>query len=447
MAAKRVRLAQCRRAAGYSQEKLSERLGVERSTVVRWESGGTEPQPWARPELARALQISVERLDELLMDAWDTEVTPRAATLIPPRPTYLFASGMSTCAARQELPETDDMNRRELLRLMSMAGALIAVSGVEDEVDWERLEYFADGTHRLDSAAVDEYATLNSHLWHVFALSRTKSHTYPLVHEQLGVLIDALQQAHGQDTHHNLCALTADLFQLAGEILFDGSHYTGAAHCYTLAATASKEADAFDLWACALTRHAFIGVYERKFAKAGPMLELAAGLARRGNLDLSTRHWVSAVQAQAFAGLGDLTACQRALDEAAQVHQLNGQIHNGGWLRFDGSRLPEERGTCYVALQRPDLAEEALSAASSLDLSERRRGSVLTDLAMLSLQRRDVNHLVTYAQAALNSARQTSSGVIGRKLQDLQLRLTPFLADRRVRQLDREITTIARVPT
>jgi len=35
MAAKRVRLAQRRKAAGYSQEKLAERLGVERSTVVR----------------------------------------------------------------------------------------------------------------------------------------------------------------------------------------------------------------------------------------------------------------------------------------------------------------------------------------------------------------------------------------------------------------------------
>lgn len=45
MAAKRIRLARCRKAAGFSQEKLAERLGVERSTVVRWEMGETEPQP------------------------------------------------------------------------------------------------------------------------------------------------------------------------------------------------------------------------------------------------------------------------------------------------------------------------------------------------------------------------------------------------------------------
>jgi transcriptional regulator with XRE-family HTH domain len=69
MAAKRQRLAARRKAVGFSQEQLAERVGVERSTVVRWESGETEtgPQPWIRPKLARALQISVEQLDGLLL--------------------------------------------------------------------------------------------------------------------------------------------------------------------------------------------------------------------------------------------------------------------------------------------------------------------------------------------------------------------------------------------
>ncbi|MEV6522704.1 transcriptional regulator [Longispora sp. NPDC051575] len=334
------------------------------------------------------------------------------------------------------------MNRRELLRLMSMAGTLVAVSGIDNELDWERLDYFADGLHRLDPAVIDEYATLNSHLWRVFALSTSKQHTYPLVRDQLGVLVGALQRSHSEAVHRDLCALVADLFQLAGEILFDGNHYTDAAHCYTLAATASREGGVFDLWACALTRHAFIGVYEEQFAKAGPMLELAAGLARRGNQALSTRHWVRVVQAQTFAGLGDLKACQRALDDAERVHQLTGKIHTEGWLRFDGSRLPEERGTCYVTLRRPDLAERALTDALRMDLSARRRGNVLTDLATLGLQRGDLDQVVGHARAAMDLARQTGSGVIGRKLQGLQAQLTPLLINRHIRQLDHELTTV-----
>jgi tetratricopeptide (TPR) repeat protein/transcriptional regulator with XRE-family HTH domain len=65
-AARRGRLAQRRKALGLTQEDLAGLLGVERSTVVRWERGETQPQPWMRPKLARALRVSAERLGELL---------------------------------------------------------------------------------------------------------------------------------------------------------------------------------------------------------------------------------------------------------------------------------------------------------------------------------------------------------------------------------------------
>jgi transcriptional regulator with XRE-family HTH domain/tetratricopeptide (TPR) repeat protein len=66
MAAKRQRLAQRRKAVGLSQEALAGVLGIERSTIVRWEAGETEPLPWIRPKLAGALRVSVDQLGELL---------------------------------------------------------------------------------------------------------------------------------------------------------------------------------------------------------------------------------------------------------------------------------------------------------------------------------------------------------------------------------------------
>ncbi len=430
---------------------------------MRWESGETEPQPWFRPRLARALKVSSAQLDDLLTDSATSpaplmghpgtaglagrtqlRVTCLAQPGRPPRADDIDLS--IVCRGRRDLPEIDDMNRRELLRLFTMAGTLLAMPPIEDALDTDRITYVAGHPSKLSTAALDEYAQLNSHLWRVFALASSKSDMMPLVRRQLDMLSTGLQQPHSIAVHHRLCVLAGDLFQLAGEIFFDGNHYTDAAQCYTLAATASKEASAFDLWACAITRHAFIAVYEQQFDKAAPMLELAAALARRGDSTLSTRHWVSAVQAETFAGLGDLDTCQRALHAAEQVRELDGPAHNGGWLRFDGSRLAEERGTCYVMLGSPDLAETALTDALRHSLSPRRCASVLTDLAMIGVQRCDPDQVVAYANAALDTARRTGSGVISRKLRGLQPHLAPLRGDSNIHRLDDEITALAGPP-
>jgi transcriptional regulator with XRE-family HTH domain len=68
VALKRHRLCQRRKALGFSQERLAEALGVERSTVVRWESAETDPQPWHRSRIASALRVTLEQLDEMLAD-------------------------------------------------------------------------------------------------------------------------------------------------------------------------------------------------------------------------------------------------------------------------------------------------------------------------------------------------------------------------------------------
>jgi transcriptional regulator with XRE-family HTH domain/tetratricopeptide (TPR) repeat protein len=100
MAAKRPRLIQRRRVMGFSQEALASALQVERSTVVRWESGDTQPQPWLRPRLAQALRVSLDELNELLAGP-DQENTARdqAGQLVP---------GESSTAARPGLTQAPE---------------------------------------------------------------------------------------------------------------------------------------------------------------------------------------------------------------------------------------------------------------------------------------------------------------------------------------------------
>ncbi|MDQ3764411.1 MAG: XRE family transcriptional regulator [Actinomycetota bacterium] len=77
MAVRRQRLSQRRKAVGMTQESFAQRLGVERSTVARWEAGDTEPLPSIRPNVARALQVSIDQLAELLTES-DNATTTRA---------------------------------------------------------------------------------------------------------------------------------------------------------------------------------------------------------------------------------------------------------------------------------------------------------------------------------------------------------------------------------
>jgi hypothetical protein len=175
------------------------------------------------------------------------------------------------------------VTRRELLRLLTMISAYLGGMPGMRELDWERIGFFKDPASRVDAETVDQYEALNGSLWRTFGSSVWKAATAPLVHRQLAVVAAALARSHGPDLHQRLCAVVADLLQLAGELAFDANRYDDAARCYSLAATASKEAGACDLWACALTRYAYISVYEGDFAVAQPMLDAASRLAANGD--------------------------------------------------------------------------------------------------------------------------------------------------------------------
>ena len=110
-----------------------------------------------------------------------------------------------------------------------------------------------------------------------------------------------------------------------------------------------------------------------------------------------------------------LLALTGSLERADQVLELPAGSSNAGWLRFDGSRLAEERGARYVELGQLDLAEQALTTALrqsplAKGQSYRRRGAVLTDLAIIGAKRRDIEQTLAHAHEAVDLARRSGRG-------------------------------------
>ncbi|MCV2460421.1 helix-turn-helix domain-containing protein [Streptomyces sp. ICN988] len=405
-------IADRRRALGFTQEGLAEAVGVDRRTVGRWERGTSQPQPPQRPKVAEVLQMDLAELDVALAPAQE-----------PQKP------GRSTSSVHYVPGDPDEMIRREFLSLMAASGTLAA--------------FPADEVGALESG--DDFGRMNGHLWQVYQLARAKHSVYPVVQSQLVALNDSLRDGGGQVG--TLCVVAGDLFQLAGELAFDANRYDDAAVSYALAASASKEAGAYDLWACALIRSAYVDLSEQRFKRAVDTLGAARRVALRGDSSLATRHWAAAVQAEAYAWLGDFDACEEALDEVEKVADLRGTVSNGGWLRFDGSRLAEERGARYLQLNRLDKAEAALKDALKLaplapGHSFRRRGAVLVDLAAIGAKRKDSEQAVQYGLEALRLARASGSGYVARRLQSLTTELGTFGDDPRVAELRAEIGTL-----
>ncbi|MFH9074346.1 helix-turn-helix transcriptional regulator [Streptomyces alboflavus] len=414
-------LAERRKALGYSQEELAELLGVDRTTVGRWEGGKISPQPHQRRSLAAAVEVSLTELDTFLA---------------PPRAMDQEAAKAQS-SDHTGAGDPDEMIRREFLRILS-------VSGVLTGLPLDEAEALADGVRR---GAPADFARMNGHLWQVYQLARSKGAVYPIVRDQLTALNEALA-AGTQGNSRPLLNAAADLFQLAGEVSFDANRCTDAAAAYSLAASVGKDARAYDLWACALVRHAYVDMSELRYQEAAHILKAAERVAERGDSGLATRYWVASVQAEAHAGVGDLAACERALDQAEKVQDLTAGCANGGWLRFDGNRLIEERGARYVQLGRLDSAEATLKraltqTALATGLSYRRRGAVLTDLAAIGAKRNDPEQLVSYGREALDLARASASGYVARRLQALCTKFGPLSRDHRVAELRAEIATLS----
>ena len=134
MVVKRRCFARARKAAGYTQEGLAERLGVDRTTVARWESGEYEPQPWQRPRIADAFGLSLGEFNQVLDGVEATGHALGVAASAVGADGAVLAGGEQVPAATREHEARS--REVELIRAYAEARALQAPA-VSPRVPWE----------------------------------------------------------------------------------------------------------------------------------------------------------------------------------------------------------------------------------------------------------------------------------------------------------------------
>lgn len=362
---RRVRLARARKAAGYTQEGLAEALRVDRSSVIRWEAGRYSPVPYLWPKLAKLLGVSRERLAELFAD----EEVKSANALIP----VLADHGQAVAAnpaGRPISPHSwvDDVNRREILRLLGVASTSAAVpsllTGLNSD-DQDRVMNAVAAPSRVDELTIKHVDSM------LHAAMRQDDSLGP--HAVLDTILAQRELSRTlladcpSALRPKVLTLYSNLSRFAGWLSFDLTDYETASHYYEEARLAAHAAENVDLSICVLCNLSHLATW-RGHARVGVDHAMAAQNWASETSDPLLRAYTANVAARAYAVLGNRKACSTALDNAQEdIQGAAPQTPGGSLVYFYGQGLlAATRSRSLLQLGDYDLAEQAARESLSL---------------------------------------------------------------------------------
>jgi DNA-binding XRE family transcriptional regulator len=372
--ARRLSLAQRRKSVGLSQDGLAEALGVERSTVVRWEAGKTEPQAWVRPELARKLQLSEEQLDDLLRtdDSGPESVDRR-----------VFA-GLATVLALAPLTR-------------ARSGSQIGATQIR------QLRQRTARLRRLDDhlGGMDTYQVYTSEMASTAKLIKTASYS--------------------SSTARALTGVFAEQAQMAGWAAFDAGRYVESRRHYKTALIAAQESGDPALQGNSL---AFMA-YEKADTQTAAESTRVAGTRATPRV----RALLHERLAWTYAVSGQASATARALDAATAAVNESSHFPEPDWVFWvDPLEIDIMAGRCYTELRRPAKAVPLLDDALSRydDTHSRDKALYSTWLAHALMDADDPGRAAYVTEHAIDLASGVGSVRPGERLRGVLNRLSHF---------------------
>ncbi|MCA1674956.1 MAG: helix-turn-helix transcriptional regulator [Actinobacteria bacterium] len=408
MTGRRRALADRRKAAGYSQERLAEAIRVEPSTVGRWERGETEPQPWFRPKLARALGISNQALGDLLGESANSETAAAAG------PTGEHGEALHRDDLLNQSMADAAFPALDLDELQHLAAALTNAGRYLDS------DVVSSFKRQLDICATDDGA-------------HGPARTLPVV---LGVVAAVERNARlvKPDVRRALLAVGAQGAEFVGWLYRDARQPRLSAHWRDRAIEWAQEADEWPMQGYVLLKKSQAAWDGRDGLR---MLTLAQA-AHNGPWELPplVRAEVAQQEARGLAMIGEAGSVDAKLDEAWRVLDDVSPIPGELGSHYNSSLLTMQTAICYCEAGQPGRAAELYrSRLDNERFSHRDRGYFLSLMASASAQAAEPDNATDASQEALAIAVETSSRRTMHELTRVCALLEPWRARPAVRDL------------
>jgi transcriptional regulator with XRE-family HTH domain len=403
MGLKRLRLAQRRKAAGYSQEAFAEAVGVARTTVNRWECAESEPQPWQRPKIAGKLNISIEELEAVLADVVETNA---ATSRVAPAP--------------RRRPPTPAEDPAEVSAIRGTDG----FGGTHpDDVVTTAMHAFRVADSQIGGAAL--YSAVVAYL---------KSHVVPR-------LVDSADEA---DTSAAFSA-AASMLEMAGWMAHDRGEDNAAQAHFSRALSFTRVGDDLHLRAHVLGSMSHLAAHLGRPHATVHLAQQGQDVLHGAPPQPPLMARLLALEARGAAGLGDST---RPLDLLARAETELGRAASPSpppspWVsHYDEASLASDAGRCLRRLG--DLAETRRQAERIVGLRPplraRSRGLGQLMLANVLVAQGVVDEASAVVERALQSSLPLHSAPVARSLRSVRLALAPHRASIAVADLHARLT-------
>ena len=353
----RTELEVLRRSIGMTQEEFAKRMGVGRTTVLRWESGKHTPQPYQWPKMAKVLGIARLRLAEILRASSPEEPLRKTGA----NPMVEVSQSQSIQVDAPELLNSlgwdmqDHTKRRTFFtQAATTVGTVLAiVSSRHADTGPSRLGFDTETLEGLEQTTLGLRRAYRS----AGALSLLGAS-----HGTLNLLTEMLPTA-GQYEDRLVTAIGQTASLIGVMLTLDLDDFMAGERYLSLAARAGKQAGNNELLAFSLGARAFHAAYSGDPSGGREYADSALKIAARRSSPIM-KAWLSAVASEMYALEHDEHTCRKLLDAASD--HLEASDDDEPWSGvgvFNAEKLSAYVGGDLMRLGRYREAQQVLHEA------------------------------------------------------------------------------------